>query len=291
VSQSLSPKAAGWLMSIVLFGVPAQIFFWLFHWVGPQLLEQGASWLVIFHCLLVAPLGCMLLAPFVCLRIQYGSPEWRSWTVRLRLTRPRSSAWFWAAALSGFMYGGNWQDAVALMSAWIALWKEQTKERWVFAAVPAFIVLKRNLSFIVPAAASVRFFDSVFNREFFSHFGPTDFMGIPLAGAWWVVLYYIVWLVILNIFGEEPWWRGYVLPRQEVLFGRATWIVHGIFWSAFHLFIQPTLFDTVRMAVTGTALSFVAHRTKNTWPGIIGHSFANMPLLLSIVRGVAIARS
>jgi membrane protease YdiL (CAAX protease family) len=134
-------------------------------------------------------------------------------------------------------------------------------------------------------------FDSAFNREFFSHFGPKDFMGIQLSGAWWVVAYYVLWLLILNICGEELWWRGYVFPRQELFFGRATWALHGVFWSAFHLFIQPTLFDTVRMAVTGMALSFVAQRTKNTWPGIMGHTFANMPLLLSIVKGVETARS
>jgi membrane protease YdiL (CAAX protease family) len=144
---------------------------------------------------------------------------------------------------------------------------------------------------IAPGAASVRLFDSAFNREFFSHFGPKDFMGIQLSGAWWVVVYYVLWLLILNICGEELWWRGYVLPRQELFFGRATWAVHGVYWSLFHLFIQPTLFDTLRMAVTGMALSFVAQRTKNTWPGIIGHSFANMPLLLSIVKGVETARS
>ena len=152
------------------------------------------------------------------------------------------------------------------------------------------ILLKRNLSFIASTALSVSLSDSAFNREFFSHFGPTDFMGIQLAGAWWAVVYYVAWLVILNIFGEDLWWRGYVLPRQELFFGRATWVVHGVFWSLFHLFIQPTLFDTVRMAVTGMALSFVAQRTRNTWPGIIGHSFANMPLLLSIVKGVETAR-
>jgi membrane protease YdiL (CAAX protease family) len=286
VKQFLRPGPAGWLTTIVLFGIPALIFFGLFHWVGPRLREQGASWWIIFQCLLVAPLFCMLLAPFVFLRVEHGPPEWKSWIARLRLTRPQSSAWLWAAALSTFMYGGNWGDAVSLAAAWIALLKEQTKEKRLYVAVPAFILLKRNLSLIAPGAASVRFFDSAFNREFFSHFGPTDFMGIPLAGAWWVVFYYIAWLVILNIFGEELWWRGYVLPRQELFFGRAMWAVHGAFWSAFHLFIQPTLFDTVRMTVTGMALAFVAQRTRNTWPGIIGHSFANMPLLLSIVKGV-----
>jgi Type II CAAX prenyl endopeptidase Rce1-like len=205
--------------------------------------------------------------PFVLLRLEHDSPGWKGWIERLRLTRPQSSAWFWAAALSGFMYGGNWQDAITVAAAWIALWMEHSKEKWLYAAVPAFIFLKRNLSFIVPAAHSFRFFDSGFNQEFFRHFGPKDFMGVSLTGAWWVVVYYAAWLVVLNIFGEELWWRGYVLPRQELFFGRATWAIHGVFWSLFHLFIQPTLWDTTRMAVTGLALAFVAQRTRNMWRG------------------------
>src|SRR5947209_13686553 len=91
----------------MLFGIPALIFFWLFHWLGPRLREQGASWWIIFQCLLVAPLGCMLLALFVLLRMEHGLSGWKSWIVRLRLTCPQSSAWFWAAALSGFMYAAT----------------------------------------------------------------------------------------------------------------------------------------------------------------------------------------
>jgi hypothetical protein len=54
----------------------------------------------------------------------------------------------------------------------------------------------------------------------------------------------------------------------------------------FHLFMQPTLWDTVRMAITGIALSFVAQRTKSAWPGIVGHSFGNLAFFLNLVRGV-----
>jgi membrane protease YdiL (CAAX protease family) len=50
--------------------------------------------------------------------------------------------------------------------------------------------------------------------------------------------------------------------------------------------MQPTLWDTVRMAITGLALSFVAQRTKSTWPGIVGHSFGNLPLFLTLIKGV-----
>jgi membrane protease YdiL (CAAX protease family) len=86
--------------------------------------------------------------------------------------------------------------------------------------------------------------------------------------------------------GEELWWRGYVLPRQELAFGRSAWVIHGICWSVFHLFMQPTLWDTIRMAITGLALSFVAQRTRSTWPGIVGHSFGNLTFFLSLVSGV-----
>jgi membrane protease YdiL (CAAX protease family) len=41
----------------------------------------------------------------------------------------------------------------------------------------------------------------------------------------------------------------------------------------------------MRMAISGVALSFVAQRTKSTWPGIVGHSFGNLAFFLSLVRG------
>jgi membrane protease YdiL (CAAX protease family) len=206
---------------------------------------------------------------------------------RLRLSAPSSTAWLWAAALSGFMYGGNSADLVAVTAAWLALWTEKTGQKWMFGGILIAMLVKRYASFFQPALESIRFFDpSVFHREFFSHFGPRDFMGIPLQGAWWVLIYYAFLILVCNIGGEELWWRGYVLPRQELAFGNSAWVIHGICWSLFHLFMQPTLWDTTRMAITGVALSFVAQRTKSTWPGIVGHSFGNLAFFLSLVSGV-----
>jgi hypothetical protein len=91
------------------------------------------------------------------------------------------------------------------------------------------VLVKRYPSLFQPTLESVRFFDpSAFYREFFKHFGPKDFMGIPLQGAWWILLYYVAIMFLCNIGGKELWWRGYVLPRQELVFGRTAWIVHGI---------------------------------------------------------------
>ena len=282
-------KPASWIATILLFGVPALVFAFLFHWLGPDLWQQGTSWWSIFHLLLVFPLALMLAAALLCAALDVRSISWKSLRERLRLTVPSGTVWLWAIALSGFMYGGNWADLIAVAASWLALWKEKTRQKWMFAAILLGTLVKRNAALFQPTLQSVRFFDpSTFYSEFFSHFGPRDFMGLPLQGAWWIPFYYAVVMLVCNIGGEELWWRGYVLPRQELAFGRIAWVVHGISWSAFHLFMQPTLWDTLRMAITGVALSFVAQRTKSTWPGIVGHSFGNLPFFLGLVKGVTV---
>jgi membrane protease YdiL (CAAX protease family) len=286
VQSTAGVKPAGWLATALLFGVPAAVFAFLFHWIGPYLWRSEWSWWRIFHVVLILPLILMLLSGFLGAALDVSSVSCKKLAPRLRLCAPRATTWLWATALSGFMFGGKWADLVALIASWLAMWKERTRS-WIYLSIIAAILIKRNLGLLQPALQSVRFFDSGgFHREFFSHFGPQDFMGTPLLGAWWVIIYYALVMLVCNIGGEELWWRGYVLPRQELAFGRAAWVIHGICWSAFHLFMQPTLWDTVRMSVTGLALSFVAQRTKSTWPGIVGHSFGNLPFFLSLLRGV-----
>jgi membrane protease YdiL (CAAX protease family) len=91
---------------------------------------------------------------------------------------------------------------------------------------------------------------------------PFGCAAIPLA------LFYL----LLNIFGEELWWRGYILPRQELQLGRYTWLVHGILWAWFHVFKWWTL--PVLMIVC-LVVPFVAQKTRNTYPGIVSHLIVN----------------
>jgi len=170
----------------------------------------------------------MLIASLLGAAIDARSTSWKALTQRLRLTAPSATAWMWAAALSGFMYGGNWEDLVAVAASWLALWKENNRQVWLFAAILIGTILKRSAGILRPTLQSIRFFDaSGFYHEFFDRFGPKEFMGIPLHGAWWILVYYAVVILVCNIGGEELWWRGYVLPRQELAFGRATWVIHG----------------------------------------------------------------
>lgn len=85
-----------------------------------------------------------------------------------------------------------------------------------------------------------------------------------------------IWMHIIvlffNIVGEEFWWRGYILPRQELAHGKITWLIHGTLWAFFHLF---KWWAVPFMLITCQIIPFVAQKTKNTWPGVVNHLVIN----------------
>ncbi len=85
-----------------------------------------------------------------------------------------------------------------------------------------------------------------------------------------------------NIIGEELWWRGYILPRQELTHGRWAWAVHGTLWTLFHSAMaveMPMLF------LPALGLSLMAQRLKNTTPCIVWHTAINLATSLASVVG------
>jgi membrane protease YdiL (CAAX protease family) len=112
---------------------------------------------------------------------------------------------------------------------------------------------------------------------------PTEFIGMSLAGNWWILPLMELSLIIATL-GEELWWRGYILPRQELVYGNKTWIIHGLLWTSFHLFAPWNIISILPGCL---ALSYVAQKLKNTWPGIIAHGLANGILItIIIVMGI-----
>ena len=93
-----------------------------------------------------------------------------------------------------------------------------------------------------------------------------------------VVLIPIV--LILNIFGEELFWRGYVFPRQELRHGKTTFLIHGLIWGFTHLFQYWLIFPIL---LGSFALSYLVQRTKNTWICILAHMVNNgLPFIIMI---------
>jgi membrane protease YdiL (CAAX protease family) len=115
----------------------------------------------------------------------------------------------------------------------------------------------------------------------------TEFMGVSLFGNWWLAGIYFIFLTCFNIFCEELWFRGYILPRQELTHGRWTWLIHGILWTFFHVPVYP--WYLIYLLPTALTVTFAAQYFRNTWASYAVHFLGNgvlvmIPIVIGIVR-------
>ena len=101
-------------------------------------------------------------------------------------------------------------------------------------------------------------------------------------GRYWILaIWFPYWL--FNIMGEEILWRGVLLPRQEIKFGKYTWIIHGFCWGLFHIAFGWKLLVTLLPILF--IQSFIVQKTQNTWTGVILHAGINGPSFIAISLG------
>jgi membrane protease YdiL (CAAX protease family) len=103
-----------------------------------------------------------------------------------------------------------------------------------------------------------------------------------LKGNWTAIFVFLIGL-IFNIIGEELWWRGYILPRQELSFGKKTWIIHGFLWPFFHIF---KYWDIPTLIILHLPFSYMVCRTKNTTTGILLHFIMNGIQIIFLIKMV-----
>jgi membrane protease YdiL (CAAX protease family) len=111
-----------------------------------------------------------------------------------------------------------------------------------------------------------------------------DVLGVDVQGRWEIVFLFLL-VLAFNVVGEELWWRGIILPRQELRHGRWTWVVHGLLWTAFHAF---KWWDLVGLLPVCLVIAYISQRTKNNWPALIAHGLFNglaLYLVLAAVLG------
>jgi membrane protease YdiL (CAAX protease family) len=288
---NLTPRPAPLSTSVPIFAGTSLLFFFSLYVGLPYLLQKGVSWFSIYNLVLALPMFVLLAIAFLTYRGEGRPFTWSGVRDRFRLPRMDLCTWLWTASLSVFMYGGRIAIFLSFGLAVVALIMEKrTDYKSIGAgagALALFFFLSWSLWQTEPWFRRISLHsEPLALRDFLAQFSDHAFMGISLHGRWWVAVYYVTVLLVGNVAGEELWWRGYLLPRQELAHGSATWIVHGVLWAAFHLFFQTTMWDLIRMVPTCCALAFVAQYRANTWPGIVGHTFGNSPLLLQIVRGI-----
>ena len=114
---------------------------------------------------------------------------------------------------------GKWADLLRRMRIY-----KLSKKDWVWTIL-TFIFLSGTSFLIAKVLMPQMGFDAT----------PFFFKNMPLDSSHMWILY--VWPIFFffNIFGEEFLWRGYIQPRQELQLKKWTWLIHGIFWAAWHL--------------------------------------------------------
>ena len=80
-------------------------------------------------------------------------------------------------------------------------------------------------------------------------------------------------LFFFNITGEELWWRGYILPRQEQEHGKPAWLVHAAGLTLFHLPLGVDL--AILLLPFLAALPWVVQKRQNLWTGFLFHGLLN----------------
>jgi len=242
--------------SLVYFGIPLAVVILVVYVVMPFLAASGMS---IFYNYLVVyatiPMIVLIIAAIIAYRREGNSMTWFEFRKRFRLDKMDGRSWLWTVGLMLFMVISA--GLLSFTARWLAT-------SYSLFAPPDFWPAELNPASSAGPPNGVP---------------PTQFMDMPLAGNWWILVVLIVSLVIATL-GEEFWWRGYILPRQELVYGKWTWFIHGLLWISFHLFAP---WNIITILPGCLALSYVTQRLKNTWPAIIAHGLANGLLVIIIV--------
>ncbi|WP_420461168.1 CPBP family intramembrane glutamic endopeptidase [Neolewinella sp.] len=240
--------------SLAFFAASALLFRLSVYNLMPALLGEGVSAFWAFLTAYSIPLTLLIVATFLLIAREGNLPQWRT---RLRLTALTGRQ---LLACVGLFVGGFLVTGLLLPTA-------QYLASLPLLAPPDFLPDILDPTKSAPGG------------------GLTAFMGVPLKGAYWIIPVYFIFLTFFNILGEELWFRGYLLPRQELTHGRRTWMVHGVFWCLFHTPIYP--WTIVYLLPTTLTVSFAAQRFQSTWAGFVIHYLGNGVLaLLPIVVGV-----
>lgn len=122
-------------------------------------------------------------------------------------------------------------------------------------------------------------------EKLFTNFSPQpDFMHLdPINGNFLILLAWLP-MFFFNIFGEAIYWRGLIFPKQEKVYGKYCWMVHGLLWTLFHLSFGFYLILTLLPILF--IIPWVIMKTKNTTNDILIHAFINGSGFLMIAFGL-----
>lgn len=242
--------------ALLYFGLPALGFRLAFYNLLPFLLGLGLTPFRAFVVTVTVPTAILLALALGFFKAEGNPITWAALTDRLRLKWLTGRDWLWliGGLAVAFLVGGLLRPTASVLIA-------------AFPALnpPAFFpaVLNPNMTL---------------SAQIFA-----DYIAEPVRGNWQLIVLQVV-VLFFNIVGEEFWWRGIILPRQQLVHGRFTWLVHGVFWTLFHVPFYPwQLFALMPVCLV---LAFVCQKTGNNTTGLVMHAVYNGTSLILITLAV-----
>jgi len=215
-------------MTILMFAWPAAWYTLLIYVIGRQFIPEGGktpTWVLLMTTVLAT--GAELVAGLILLHRE-GCP------LRIGALRDRIS-WRWPKGWKGWVLAGI--VFVLGMSLSMAMGSVNR----ALASVPGFVPPEwwpaaSNPTIQVKSANDV-------------------FPDVALKGNFTFVLLYFVIGLVFNIFGEEIYYRGYLLPRMRGVFGKWDWVANGVLFTLKHVY-QRWLYPGI--LVGGLCFAFAA---------------------------------
>jgi membrane protease YdiL (CAAX protease family) len=213
---------------VLMFAWPAIWYTLLIYVFGRSFIPDGGmtpTWVLLLVIVLGA--GAELAAGLILLRREGYRMSMDALRDRIRLRWPKG----WKA----------WALAVIVLILGMGLSMAMGPVNGMLASVPGFMPPQwwpatSNPTIQVDGAADV-------------------FPDINLVGDYLFVLLYLIIGLVFNIFGEEIYYRGYLLPRMRGAFGKWDWVANGVLFTLKHAY-QRWLFPGI--LVGGLSFAFAA---------------------------------
>lgn len=108
------------------------------------------------------------------------------------------------------------------------------------------------------------------------------FPDVAIKGNFLLLLAFFVIGLVGNVFGEEIYYRGYLLPRMHGVFGRWDWVANGVLFTLKHVY-QRWLYPSI--LVGGLFFAFAAGPFASLPLAMVYHWLGNffLPLILLVL--------
>jgi len=233
--------------SILIGAIIAGIAMVCFYYLRPFLEKLGLNEYAAYLISLSLGLIVILIWAVLSYLSEENNRTFKDFLIRVRLNRLRPKWFYWALGLAIIMFLST----------------------VIFSPVLSWLISHN----IIPLPENIP-----------DYINPTKQLSIAKVKEQLInqgVIPLIPFVLIINILSEEIFWRGIILPRQELQHGRNAFWIHGIIWAFTHLFqywlLLPILIGSI-------ALAYVIQRTKCTWISIIAHLLNNgLPFLIMAI--------